>query len=434
MSDATHPDISAILDTLYHPELKEIDLSLDRIKRYLDAVGAPHTKLPPTIHVAGTNGKGSVVAFLRAILEAAGKKVHVYTSPHLVRFNERIVVASNEVDDATLLPVLKDIQARTQEMPLTFFEATTVAAFQLFAEHEADYCLLETGMGGQFDATNVLDAPLATVITPITKDHAEFLGETIREIAYEKACIMRKGAPCIAGPQLPGGVEILSEYAENRHVPLYLFNKDWRLIAQPSGFAVTFEEDGVTCPAPNLAGGHQVVNAAMAVAVCEVLKDKLGLTAEQLCEGVSHAKWPARLQRLTAGPWVEMLPKGQELWLDGGHNPAAGEVVADWASESPDVPLIAVCGMVKGKDVEGFLTPIAPVLRQLYAVDIPNEPASQSKDMIAQEAEKLGISCEIGADIASAVKQASAALEQTGGRILVCGSLYLAGKVLEKHS
>ena len=401
---------------------KPIDLGIDRARKLLKRLGNPHLRLPPTIHIAGTNGKGSTLAIVKAILEAAGYRVHRYTSPHLVHFNERIELAGKPIGDDYLYEVLETCRKQSDDMSITFFEGTTVAAFLAFAETPADFVLLETGLGGRLDATNVLNKPLLTILTSISMDHMDFLGNSLAEIAGEKAAIMRPGVPCVVAPQLPEAMEVIKAYAQKIGAPLYTTNH----VVLP-------------CP-PALNGEHQLINARVALTALSLLpssscglpsagaqdpdsaqslrasqNDKIFIITEaHIIAGLLNVAWPARLQQLTL--------HGKKIWLDGGHNEDAGKVLARWAEKHAPVTLI--CGMLKKKELAAFLEPLKPFLSQLIAVPIPETPDTFSPETIAAIATAIGIKSTTAPNIAQALLQTSA--ETT----LIAGSLYLAGSVL----
>lgn len=433
---ATRPDITAILNTLYHPGLKQIDLSLGRMERFLAQAGNPHLRLPPVIHVAGTNGKGSLIANLQAIAEAAGLLVHRYISPHLVRFNERIVLAGREIEDDALLELLIRVKVATQEYPLTFFEAATAAAFLAFAENPADLLLLEVGMGGRYDATNVVPQPLLSAITPVGMDHTDFLGETLGAIAREKAGILKRGVPCVIGPQKPDAQSVIEHAAKQAGAPLMRHEEEWSFRPLEHG-GFTLEQRGVAAvelPPPALVGAHQIANAATA-AVCAGFLAPLGVMPRHAVEGIARAYWPGRLQRLHEGPLLTHLHPLGELWLDGGHNPHAGEILAEW-SANIGVPLFLIAGMVKGKDARGFLQPMAAFAEALWAVDIPDEPLSQPAGEVLKSAVEAGFEDFLFApSIAAALDAITArmAVAKKPHKVLICGSLYLAGHVLKDN-
>ena len=413
-----------------HPRL--IDLSLGRIERLLDALGHPELRLPPVVHVAGTNGKGSVVAYLRAIAKAADLRVQSYISPHLVRFNERIVLRDGPIGDDALAAFLAACEAANAGAPITFFEITTAAAFLAFASEAADLLLLETGLGGRLDATNVVARPLLTAITPVSLDHMHYLGDTLSAIAGEKAGILKPGVRGIIGPQPAEAMAVIEARAEAIGVPLHRFGAEWSATATDDGMRFAGRERSLRLPPPALPGAHQIVNAGIAVAAACALAP-LGIGEEAIRAGVVEAVWPGRLQRLTRGPLVQNLAPGWEVWLDGGHNPAAGAALATWASSaSPEMPMWLVFGMLVTKDPVGFLRPLAALAEGLYAVEIAGEENSLSAAAAAAAARAARIDATTSEGPAAAI----AAIVSTArgpGRILICGSLYLAGAVLREN-
>ncbi|GAB4371567.1 MAG: folylpolyglutamate synthase/dihydrofolate synthase family protein [Kiloniellaceae bacterium] len=426
----------AVLDRLTRLHPKVIDLSLGRVERLLQRLGHPERRLAPVVHVAGTNGKGSLLAFLRAMLEAAGRRVQVYTSPHLVRFHERIRLSSGLIDEAALIALLERCEAENGPEPITFFEVTTAAAFLAFAEDPADILLLEVGLGGRLDATNVIERPRLTAITPVALDHQQFLGPTLEAIAGEKAGIMKPGVPCVVGPQEAAALAVIDARAKAVGAPLFCYGRDWRFTPTAEGFRYEDAHGARELPRPSLLGAHQFANAALAVA-CATQLAGFGLDDGAIAAGVATASWPARLQRLTKGPLVEMLPEGWELWLDGGHNPAAGEALAatladrsrlDWS----DRPLDLIYGMLDTKVAAGYLEALAPFAHALKAVRIPGEQASLSAEAAAGHATAAGIDAAPVASVLDGVKAIIAQAERPG-RILICGSLYLAGHVLSEN-
>ena len=418
--------IDELLDQLYHPELKIIDPGLDRVVAFLELLGSPHKRIPPVIHVAGTNGKGSLVANLHAIFEAAGYSVHRYTSPHLVRFNERIVLNGKPITDDYLESLLKTLMGYIKDQPVTFFEATTAAAFMAFAEHKADVVLLETGMGGRLDATNVIDKPLLTAITPIGLDHCNFLGDTLSEIAFEKAGIIKHSVPCVIGRQSDEVWPVLQKAAQSSDAPLYRFDHEWQVVNgayQSANRAIALK--------PALAGVHQLENAATAAACMDQLP-QFTVTNAQIEQGIAHAVWPARLQHLSRGYYTEILPQGMELWLDGGHNPHGAHAISQWLIQR-DIPNVyVICGMVQGKDTMEFLSILAPCITKLYAINIPDEATSQPAHQIEMAARGAGIAAESALSIENAL-QSIATHAKTPALVCILGSLYLAGKVLAKN-
>ena len=414
----------AVLERLTRLHPKVIDLSLGRIERLLARLGHPELRLPPVVHVAGTNGKGSVIALLRAMLEADGRRTHVYTSPHLVRFHERIRLAGAPIPEADLLALLQACEAANGEAPITFFEITTAAAFLAFAETPADVLLLEVGLGGRLDATNVIAEPALTAITPVSMDHMQYLGPTLAEIAFEKAGILKPGVTAVIGRQARAAAEVIDKRAAEVAAPLLRQGRQWEVVPQGEGFHLRDGDETLELPRPALVGAHQFDNAGQAA----VLARRLGLPQAAIAEGLRRVYWPARLQHLTHGPLVSSLPDGWQLWLDGGHNAQAGEILAAEAA-GWDQPLDLIYGMLNTKAAADFLKPLAGCVRRLRAVAIPGEPNSLSAAEAAAHAEACGISAQSAGDTATALRQLVAAAEGPG-RVLICGSLYLAGKVL----
>ncbi|HIJ39251.1 MAG TPA: bifunctional folylpolyglutamate synthase/dihydrofolate synthase [Rhodospirillaceae bacterium] len=417
-----------LLERLKRLHPKVIDLALDRVQGLLAALDHPEQSLPPVVHIAGTNGKGSVLALLRAMAESAGLAVHVYTSPHLVHFAERIRLAGEIIADSQLLALLEECEAKNQSRPITFFEITTAAAFLAFARLPADLCLLETGLGGRFDATNVVRKPALTLLSPIALDHQAYLGDSLGAIAFEKAGILKAGVPCVCSYQEPEALAVILERAAAVQAPLYLEGRDWQIAPRANGLAFAFGHRQLALPLPSLLGDHQFGNAGLAAAAACLL----ALPAEPIGEGVASARWPARLQSLRKGPLVELLPKDWQLWLDGGHNPAAGHALARFISGSwQDQPLDLLVGMLNSKDSLGFLAPLRPLIRRLVLVDIPGEPNSLPAGPLAAAAAQMGFDAMAAIDLADGVRILS---RQNGpARILICGSLYLAGAVLTEN-
>ncbi|NUB28656.1 bifunctional folylpolyglutamate synthase/dihydrofolate synthase [Azospirillum brasilense] len=421
-----------VLDRLKGLHPKVIDLSLDRVHRLLAALGHPERRLPPVVHVAGTNGKGSTLAFLRAMLEAAGLRVHVYTSPHLVRFHERIRLAGSLIDDDRLAALLEECEAANGGGPITFFEVTTVAALLAFAREPADVVLLETGLGGRLDATNVVDRPAVTAITRISYDHRQFLGDTLEAIAGEKAGIFKPGAPAVIFPQpAEEAARTLAIRAETVGAPV----SGWSVTPTAGGFRFESDRRRIELPLPGLAGAHQILNAGVALACLDHLPVKVDDAA--VGRGLAAVHWPARLQRLTRGPLAEALPAGWDLWLDGGHNDSAGEVLAvqaaHWAEEEPQRPLLLVYGMLASKEPREFLGPLAPFVSAARTVAIPGEEASLTAEDTAAATRACGIAdSAAAADVGSALEDMTRRVEGPA-RVLICGSLYLAGTVLAEN-
>jgi len=407
-----------------HPKI--IDLTLDRMWRLLERTGNPHEALPPVIHVAGTNGKGSVQAMLRAGFEATGATVHAYTSPHLVRFHERIRVAGEIIPEPLLTAFLDECEKANLGEPITYFEITTVAALLAFARTPADWCLLEVGLGGRLDATNVVAKPAMTIITPVSIDHQQYLGETLPEIAGEKAGIIKRGVPCVVGPQQEPALEVIEAEAARLGAPLIVHGQHWHAWEERGRLIVQDEHGLCDLPLPNLIGPHQIGNAGTAVVALRALGQP-----EATWEGaVTKAEWPARMQRLRHGPVVEAAPKA-EIWLDGGHNPAAGEALAGLVETLPKRPTWLVSGMLSTKDQTGFFRPLAGLVEGVRTVPIPGEAAALSPEELATHAAEAGIPVEPAAGFAEAVAQIAATAPEA--RIIICGSLYLAGRVLREH-
>jgi len=410
-----------------HP--KKIDLGLPRIERVLKKLGSPHDALPPTVHVAGTNGKGSTIAFLRAMAQAQGLSVHVYTSPHLVSFRERIVLAGDMVGESDLLGALSRVEAANDGKPLSFFEATTAAAFLLFHEHAADLLILETGLGGLYDATNVISAPAAVAITPIDYDHAEFLGRDLAGIAREKAGIFKAYAPAYSARQSKLVTSVLSAEAAKLRTPLKFNGEHFQCRAEQG--RLVYEDDDVLfdLPLPALRGPHQIDNAGLAIAIARSLL----IDERAIANGLSAAAWPARLQPLTSGPLANIAQcENAELWLDGGHNPhaakALAEALAGLEANTPR-PLILVMGILANKDAPGFLDAFTGLAQTLIAVPIDGH-ASLAPESLMDIAKGRGMAALRADNLSEAVTKAAGLDPHTPPRILICGSLYLAGEAL----
>ena len=424
----TAPTSDAILARMMALHPKIIDLTLDRVWRLLDALGNPQNDLPPVIHIAGTNGKGSTQAMIRAGLEAAGHSVHAYTSPHLARFHERIRLAGTLITEEALTDLLDECYAANGGEDITYFEITTCAAILAFARTSADYTLLEVGLGGRLDATNVIDTPALTIITPVSMDHEAYLGNTLAAIAGEKAGIIKRRVPVIVGPQDEAGLNVIEARANRLGAPILAYGQHWHASPERDGMIYQDETGLLDLPRPVLPGDHQIQNAGMALAALR----HLGCD-EMACEAaVTNAAWPARMQRLRTGPLAEMATaSGAELWLDGGHNPAAGIALASVLRSLPKRPTHMICGMLNTKDVRGYLAPLAGVADSLMALSIPNEAATLPAADTAQAARDVGMSASVAPDLKSAL---SSILGQTPeARVLICGSLYLAGTVLREN-
>jgi dihydrofolate synthase/folylpolyglutamate synthase len=417
-----------------HP--KVIDLSLDRVRRLLRTLGDPQRAMPPVIHVAGTNGKGSVMAYLRAILEAAGFSVHVYSSPHLRRFNERIALAgpggARPIGDHALHDVLSRAENANAGGQITFFEITTAAAFLAFAEHQADFVLLETGLGGRLDATNLVAKPKLTVITPVAIDHTSFLGSTIAEIAGEKAGILKADTPCVVSRQDDAALDVIKAKAREVGAPLIVAGEQWDAYEQHGRLVFQDGRELLDLPLPRLAGSHQIGNAGTAVAAARAL-DGVAITEEQLAAGLSSVVWPARLERLGHGGLHKRVPPGSEIWLDGGHNPAAAEALARSMAdleERVSRPLFLILGMMSTKDAAAFLDYFENLASFIATVDIPGQPNAYTAKELCIIARHKGFVAEPAATLEQALELCFQEAKEPV-RILITGSLYLAGHVLE---
>ena len=407
-----------------HP--KVIDLTLDRVWRLLDALSNPQNDLPPVIHIAGTNGKGSTQSMIRAGLEGAGKSVHAYTSPHLARFHERIRLAGELISEDHLTEILDECYVQNGGENITYFEITTVAGLLAFARTPADYTLLEVGLGGRLDATNVIDKPAVSIITPISIDHEQFLGNTLTAIAGEKAGIIKRGVPVVVGPQQDEAMDVIEATAAKLGAPVFAYGQHWH-VWEERGRLIYQDETGLLdLPLPALIGAHQVQNAGAAIAALRVL----GFD-DAACEAaVTKAEWPARMQRLRHGPLVDAADRA-ELWLDGGHNPAAGDALAEALTRLPERPLFMICGMLNTKDIGGYLRPLAASAQKLYAVSIPGSEATLPAEATAAAARDAGMNAVQSENVMAAITDIVA--ETPNARILICGSLYLAGEILKEN-
>jgi dihydrofolate synthase/folylpolyglutamate synthase len=422
--------LDAIMERLLALHPKRIDLSLGRIERLLAALGGPHRKLPPVIHVAGTNGKGSTVAFLRALLEAGGKRVHAYTSPHLVRINERFRIAGELVRDDELTAALAECEQANGAAPITVFEIETAAAMLLFSRHAADVTLLEVGLGGRLDATNVVDRPLASVITPVSIDHIDFLGDTLEKIALEKAAIIKPGVPAVVGRQVEGPLAVITERARELRAPLHVMGQDWSVHEERGRLVYQDERGLIDLPPPRLFGRHQFDNAGTAIATLRAAE--MALPASAFEDGIGRADWPARMQRLSAGVLTRLIPEGAELWLDGGHNADGGRMAAAALADLEDRvtrPLILIVGMLSTKDPRAFLGNFSGLARRLIAVPI-HQDKTLPADALAAVAAELGMPVDHCGDIETALQLVRGYDLPAPPRILITGSLYLAGEVL----
>ncbi|WP_417714966.1 bifunctional folylpolyglutamate synthase/dihydrofolate synthase [Roseibium sp. SCP14] len=430
--------ITKILDRLLALHPKEIDLSLGRMHRLLAALGNPEKRLPPVIHVAGTNGKGSVTATMRAILEASGKRCHVYTSPHLVSFNERIRLGTDGkfVSDPELYDALHRCEEANGGEEITFFEITTAAALLLFAEHSADVLLLEVGLGGRLDATNVIDDPIATVITPVSMDHEKFLGDDLTEIAAEKAGIIKQGVPVVCAAQETTALPEIVRQAARKRARLSVYGQEFIAQADQGRMIFQDEEELIDLPLPVLGGGHQFANAGLAIAA---LKAAGLLPAEDIiAQGLRSVNWPGRLQPITHGRLLDLCPEGAEVWIDGGHNPGAGVSVAQFMGEQEErnpCPLYLISGMLTTKDPVGFFRPFHGLVRHVGTVPISSTMTARSPEDLADLARCAGLEATPFQSLDAALADVAACAAKDGEppRILICGSLYLAGEALARN-
>lgn len=423
MSAATS---DAILERMMSLHPKIIDLTLDRMWRLLAALGHPEAALPPVIHIAGTNGKGSTLAMIRAGITSAGQVAHAYTSPHLARFHERIRVAGTLISEEALAALLDECWEANAREEITYFEITTAAALLAFARKKADYTLLEVGLGGRLDATNVVARPALTVITPVDMDHQQYLGETIEEIAAEKAGILKRRVPCVVARQDDRAMAVIEEAAARVGAPLLAHGQHWH-VREEHGRLVFEDEAGLLdLDPPRLLGAHQVDNGGTAIAALRALE--FGAAA---CQGaLRDAEWPARMQRLRSGPLVS-LAGGAELWLDGGHNPAAGRAGAEALARLPEKPTYLITGILKSKDAVGFIAPFAGLAQKAVAVAIPGEIATATPVETAQAARAAGLAASTAPSVGEAIDRI--VRDEPAARILICGSLYLAGEILREN-
>jgi len=426
---------TAILERFRTLYPREIDLSLDRMIRLMAKLGHPERRMPPVIHVAGTNGKGSTVAFMRAMLEAAGKTVHVYTSPHLVRFHERMRIGrpggSRFVEEDALVEAFLAVERANGEEPVPQFEITTAAAFRLFAERPADFTLVEVGLGGRYDATNIIDDPVVSVITPVAFDHEKFLGSSLAQIAGEKAGIIKRGRPVVVAPQQPIVADVIETEAARLGAPEFAGNRDWIAHGEHGGLVFQDEDGLLDLPGPRLIGRHQLTNAGTAIAALR--RAKLATPRTAIAAGLVAVDWPGRLQRLTEGALVGRAPAMAELWLDAGHNPSAGaaiaEAMADIEERVPS-PLVLIAGMLNTKDPVGFFQPFAGLARRVFTVPVPGTNAGRDPGELAAAAETAGLTAEAMDGFTGALDRIKTESDGAPLRILISGSLYLAGAVL----
>ena len=415
-----------------HPKI--IDLSLGRILNLLAKLGNPHDCLPLVIHVAGTNGKGSTVAFMRAILEHKGFKVHTYTSPHLVRFNERIRINGSLIDEAELLELLEEVEAVNQNEPITLFEITTAVAMVAFARKKADVLLLETGLGGRVDATNVVAKPAVTILTPIAMDHESYLGDTLEKIAGEKIPIIKPKAKAVIARQEKNIDKLIISHCQKVGAELFRCGYEWFYEITENGFDYQSKEQKLSLPLPVLRGNHQVHNASVAIAALEALADydnKFAVSSYDIAQGISNAKWLARLQRIERGRLLNLISSKTTLWLDGGHNPSAGEVLNEfWQGKE----VYVIMAMLKTKDAKGFLSYLTKFAKKFFITEIPNNENSTPALELLEITKKLGFNDVVICDDYKDALKLCSEKNKEPANILICGSLYLAGKVLEENA
>jgi dihydrofolate synthase / folylpolyglutamate synthase len=427
--------LAAIQERLLALHKRKIDLTLDRMLRLLKLLGHPERRMAPVIHVAGTNGKGSTVAYLRAILEAAGLKVHVFTSPHLVRINERYRIAGELVSDAELIEALEHCERLNGNEPITVFEMETAAAFHIFANHPADVVLLEVGLGGRGDSTNVVDKPLATVITPVAMDHMEMLGDTLAKIAAEKAGIIKRGVPLVSALQQPEAEAVIERRARDLHAPPHIGGQQWHVSVERGRLVFQDDRGLLDLPAPRLFGRHQFDNAGLAIATLRAI-DSLKIPVSAYESGITKAEWPARMQRLSSGALVALAPAQSEVWLDGGHNPHCAQAVAAALGdleERVSRQLVVIVGMMGNKDAGAFLANFSGMTRHIIAVPIPGHENAYTASALADVARQFGMRIETAGSVAEALRGIARLAYETPPRILITGSLYLAGEVLREN-
>ena len=417
-----------VLDRLLSLHPKIIDLTLDRVTRLLKKLNNPEDKISQVVHIAGTNGKGSTQAFLRAAIESSGESAHVYTSPHLTRFHERIRVAGSLISENVLADILNECELANNGKPITYFEITTCAAFLIFSRIKADYTLLEVGLGGRLDATNILKKPKLTIITPISMDHVQFLGSTIEQIANEKAGIIKEGIPCIVGHQSKDDIDVIKKRAIELKSKLKIYGEHWQVYAKSDKLIFKDAMGFLELPLPKLIGQHQIENAGTAIAAMR----ELSIPDEACKESMKNVYWPARMQRLESGPLVKMANES-EIWLDGGHNQAAGIAISNALEQLPKGRTnILICGMLKTKDLKAFLNPLFNSAKFLYGIRIQGEENSNSAETIVNQAREIGFSAFKTQKVSDAILQIIKA--HPNSRIIICGSLFLAGKILQDNA
>jgi dihydrofolate synthase/folylpolyglutamate synthase len=437
MTDTQVREADKLIEKLMQLHPKGFDLSLERITKLLEKLGNPQDKMPPIIHVAGTNGKGSVTAFARALLEASGRSVHVHTSPHLVNWNERYRIGKaggkgQLVDDAAFADALSRVAAANDGQMITVFEILTAVTFILFSEHLADAAIIEVGLGGRFDATNVISSPAVSVVMPVSLDHEAYLGDTVEKIAFEKAGIIKPRCPVVIGNQpFDGALEVISRQAEKLRCPLSIYGQDFS--AHSENGRLVYQDDGslVDCALPRLIGVHQPANAAAAIRAVKAAG--FALSDDEIDLAMREVSWPGRMQKITHGRIFDLAPQGSEIWIDGGHNPGAGLVISETFKQAGDQrPLIMIAGMINTKDSSGYFKAFDGMIAEGFTVPISGSDASVDVESLAQSARSVGLTFTATGSIAEALERVKEAAQQfdVPPRILIGGSLYLAGNAL----
>ncbi|MCH2038163.1 MAG: bifunctional folylpolyglutamate synthase/dihydrofolate synthase [Rickettsiales bacterium] len=407
--------------------MRPSDFDLTRIQQLLANLGNPQHNIPPVLHIAGTNGKGSTLAFIKAILEAAGYRVHRYTSPHLINFNERITLAGQDISDAMLNQVADECRHASENIKVTFFEGTTAMAFLAFSKVDADIVLLETGMGGRLDATNLIEKPLLTAITTVSYDHMEFLGTTLTAIAKEKAGIMKQSVPCVISYQEQESLTALENASAQIGVPLFRYGHEWQVQRHENGFYYMEGDAALSLPKPSLFGPHQYINAGTAVACVQCLEG-FTITEEHIRNGLQNTSWSCRMERINKGNLLKLIPENWEVWLDGAHNKAGSQMLSHVADEWSDRPLFVIAGITKGRKCDDFFKPLAGKVKHVCGVRVESEPSAYPAAEVASQIAKTGINTSPAEDLEDAINTIKS-MSDVPARILICGSLYLAGDV-----
>ncbi|MEM9276949.1 MAG: folylpolyglutamate synthase/dihydrofolate synthase family protein [Pseudomonadota bacterium] len=424
--------VDELIDKLSEIHPKGFDLSLGRITALLDKLGNPHLRIPPVFHVAGTNGKGSTLAFIRSILEAAGYKVHVHTSPHLVNWNERYRLAGKLVDDDTLADAIERVTEANSGKPITIFEIMSAVMFLLFSEHDADFSLVEVGLGGRFDATNVIPKPLVSAIAPVSLDHQAYLGDTIAKIAFEKAGIIKEQTPVVVGLQEDEARDVIEEVANTRSSSVQVAGQDFDFYRDATGFVFQDGDGLLDLPMPNLAGEHQLVNAALAISAVRAADIKVPEKA--FSEGMQNVVWPGRLEKLPSGKITEKLNGHRDVWIDGGHNPDAGKAIATELlrqNKGADRKTVLICGMINTKEPLGYFQPFTELSAEVITVPVAMSEAGISPEELAKIAREAGLTAETADTLEQGIVRAATIVEENEEiRILFCGSVYMVGEVL----